>query len=85
MDSIRKVQSTCRGVLDNALKSWISVSSFTGIRFKIKISRGRISWLKALFSSITKIFSDSKIALAGRSFCTLIGMLRPPSISVLPF
>ena len=83
MDSIRKVQSTCRGVLDNALKSWISVSSFTGIRFKI--SRGRISWLKALFSSITKIFSDSKIALAGRSFCTLIGMLRPPSISVLPF
>ena len=37
------VHSTCKGVLDKALKSWVSVSSFKGIRFRIRISRGRIS------------------------------------------
>ena len=77
VDSIRKVQSICRGVLDRALNSWVSVSSFNGIRFKIRISSGRISWLMARSSSITKIFSDSKMAFAGRSFCILIGMFFP--------
>ena len=75
VDSIRNVQSTCSGVLESARRSWVSVSSLIGIRFKIKICSGRISWLIARFSSITKIFSDSRMALAGRSFCTLIGIV----------
>ena len=78
VDSIRKVQSTCSGVLESARRSWVSVSSLIGMRFKIRISNGRISWLIARFSSITKIFSDSRMALAGRSFCTLIGIVFFP-------
>ena len=74
VDSIRKVQSTWRGVLDNARISWVSVSSLRGIRFRIRISNGRISWLMALSSSIMNMFSSSRIAFAGRSLCTFIGM-----------
>lgn len=66
--SIRNEQSTCSGVFESARRSCVSVSSLIGIRFRIKISSGRISWLIARSSSITNIFSDSKIALAGRSF-----------------
>jgi hypothetical protein len=66
--SIKKEQSICSGVLDSARKSWVSVSSLMGIRFKIRISRGRISWLIARSSSMTKIFSDSRTALAGSPF-----------------
>ena len=68
VDMIIYVHSTCKGVLDKALKSWVSVSSFKGIRFRIRISRGRISWLEALASSMINTFSLSSMARAGRSF-----------------
>ena len=76
--SIKKVQSTCRGVLESARRSCVSVSSLIGIKFRIRISNGLISWLRALSSSMVKIFSDSRTALAGRSFCTLIGICVLP-------
>ena len=82
-DNIRKVMSTWIGVLDRARRSWVSVSSLIGIRFKISISSGRMSWLMARSSSIINIFSDSRIALAGRSFCILIGILLSPFSSGL--
>ena len=64
--------------MESALKSCVSVSSLMGIRFRIRISSGRISWLMALSSSIIKMFSDSNIALAGSSFCTFIGITVSP-------
>ena len=45
-----------------------------GIRFRIKRFSGRISWCMARYSVMTKIFSHSSVARAGRESGTLIGM-----------
>ena len=65
---IKKVQSTWSGVLESARSNWSSVSSLSGIKFKIRICSGRMSCAIARFSSITKMFSCSKMAFAGKSF-----------------
>ena len=67
--------------IGNIRRSCSSVSCLTGIRFRIQICNGRIFWCIARYSSITKIFSLSRISLAGRSLCILIGIF---SLTFLP-
>lgn len=47
---------------------------FSGIKFNITISSGRICCVSARSSPIIKIFSDSSTSLAGRSLSTRIGI-----------
>ena len=55
----------CRGVLPSTRASWVSVSTLVGIRFKSRICRGRISWVMARVSVMTKMFSRCRILVAG--------------------
>ena len=65
--------STCSGELPNSRDSWVSVSTFMGIRFSSSSFRGRISWVMARVSVMTKIFSSSRVFTAGKSLGILIG------------
>ena len=66
--------STCNGVLPSTRASWVSVVIFVGIRFKIRMCSGRMSWLMARDSVMTNIFSLSSTPVAGRLLGILIGM-----------
>ena len=62
------------GELPKSLKSWVSVTIFVGIIFKIAILSGRISCDDALFSVITKILSSFNVFAAGNLSGILIGI-----------
>ena len=69
--------STCKGEFPSRRSSCVSVSTLLGMRLRITILRGRISWCMARFSVMTKTFSDSRILAAGRLSEILIGIERP--------
>ena len=60
--------------MDRALRSCVSVVDLSGMRLRIRILIGLISWDRALFSSITNILSCSRMCLAGRLSAILIGI-----------
>ena len=66
--------STCSGVLPSKRKSCVSVSIFVGIKLSIAIFKGRMSCKAARSCVITKMFSDSKTSMAGKSACIRIGI-----------
>ena len=66
--------STCRGVLPIRRAICVSVTIFCGIRFNIRIFKGRMSWVIARVSVMTKIFSFSNTCVAGNKFGILIGI-----------
>ena len=57
--------SICSGVLPRTRASWVSVSTLVGIRFKSRICSGRMSWVMARVSVMTKIFSLRSVRVAG--------------------
>ncbi len=62
------------GVLLSTRSSWVSVVIFVGMRFTMTMSSGRMSCEVARSSVITKMFSCSRAARAGRSEGMLMGM-----------
>ena len=70
--------STCKGVFPKSRSSWVSVSIFVGIRFKMAIFRGRMSCTAARSWVMTKIFSDSSTSMAGRSAWMRMGIVSQP-------
>ena len=70
--------STWRGVFPNSRSSWVSVSILVGIRLRMAIFRGRMSWVWARSWVITKIFSDSRTSMAGRSAWMRMGIVSQP-------
>src|SRR3712207_8737302 len=67
---------TCNAVLDNIRRSWVSVSSFLGIKFRMASFKGRISCVSARCVVMVKICSFSNILLAGRSLGITKGIDR---------
>ncbi len=57
--------SICSGVLPKTRASWVSVSALVGIRFRSRICSGRISWVMARVSVMTKMFSCRRVRVAG--------------------
>ena len=60
--------------MDSLRSSWVSVTILVGIRLRISRFSGRMSWCMARYSVITKIFSLSSVAVAGRESGILMGM-----------
>ena len=75
---LQKLTLICSGVLESLRSSCVSVTSFVGMRLRISTFNGRISWCIARYSVITKIFSLSKIAVAGSESGILIGIMDFP-------
>lgn len=71
----------CRGVLENFRSNCVSVAILVGIKFKMSNFSGRMSWCMARYSVMTKIFSLSRVSLAGREFGILMGMGEPPDLA----
>ena len=61
----KKSISSCNGVFDKRRIRSVSVVIFNGMRLRIMIRNGRMSWVEAREESITKIFSDFNISTAG--------------------
>ena len=78
LSTCTSVSSTCSGVFPRSLESWVSVAIFVGIRFSSAILSGLISWVRALVSVITKMFSPSSVLRAGRLLGIFIGTREPP-------
>ncbi len=76
----RSVTSTCRAVLPINRNSCVSVAILVGMRLRIATRIGRMSWCAARSSPMTKTFSLSSVARAGRLAGILTGIgdgLRP--------
>ena len=58
----KKVSCTCSGLLASSRASWVSVTILVGIRFKIRMRSGRISWVWARSRCMTKTFSFESAA-----------------------
>ena len=54
----KKVSCTCSGLLASRRASCVSVTILVGIRFRIKMRSGRMSWLCARSRCMTKTFSS---------------------------
>ncbi len=74
----RRVISICSGVFPMRRKSWVSVISFVGMRLRMAIFKGRISWVCARVSSMTKMFSCVSIFAAGNVAGILTGIGHLP-------
>jgi hypothetical protein len=57
--------SNCRGVLDKRRIKSVSVVTLIGIRLRMTILSGRMSWALARELSITKMFSSFSSSMAG--------------------
>lgn len=74
--SFIKYTSNCRGVLERRRTKSVSVVILRGIRLSTTIFKGRISWLCALLSSITKMFSCLSSSMAGNLSGNLNGIVQ---------
>ena len=53
---------------------WVSVAILVGMRFKMSTWSGRMSWCSARYSVMTKMFSPSRVSVAGRASGMRMGM-----------
>ena len=68
--------------MESLRMSWVSVTILVGMRLRMSSSSGRMSCKMARCSVITKMFSSSKMARAGRESGILMGMGEPPYIII---
>ena len=72
-----RVTSICSGVLDILRRIWVSVAIFVGMRLSSSTRKGRMSCWSARVSVMVKMFSPSRISLAGSWLGILMGMVSP--------